>query len=95
MKRKERDEISIENVFQQNKTKWPYLKNFNFLKVLKRILGLSLQQSISPQSTAYQGLMKTVMLLIDHEDIFEIAEILEIATENNETEDIEFVLNLF
>ena len=94
MKRKERDEISIENVFQQNKTKWPYLKNFNFLKVLKRILGLSLQQSIS-QSTANQGLMKTVMLLIDHEDIFEIAEILEIATENNETEDIEFVLNLF
>ena len=80
--------------FNKTKTKWPYLKNFNFLKVLKRILGLSLQQSIS-QSTANQGLMKTVMLLIDHEDIFEIAEILEIATENNETEDIELVLNLF
>ena len=94
MKRKERHEISIENVFQQIKTKWPFLKNFKFQKVLKRILGLGLQQSIS-QSTANQGLMKIVKLLIDHEDIFEITEILEVATENNETEAVELVLNLF
>ena len=94
MKRKERHEISIENVFQQIKTKWPFLKNFKFQKVLKRILGLGLQQSIS-QSTANQGLMKIVKLLIDHEDIFEITKILEVATENNETEAVELVLNLF
>ena len=47
MKRKERDEISVEDIFRQIKETWPQLKNIELHNALKQIQEFGLLQSAS------------------------------------------------
>ena len=91
MKRKERDEISVEDIFRQIKETWPQLKNIKIHKALKKILKFDLLQSASKDDL--EGLKIIAKLLIEHENISEANEILELAIENDEMEAALLVLN--
>ena len=76
LKRKERDEISLENIFREIKSSWPHLANIKIHKIMKTILQFGLQQYISKDD--YQGLRCVAKLLIEKNNIPSVNKLLEI-----------------
>ena len=91
LKRKERDELSLENIFRQIKLSWPHINNIKIYKAMKTILELGLQQSIFGEHH-YQGLKSVAKLLIDQSNISEVNELLEFAIDKDETDAVKVVL---
>ena len=91
LKRKERDELSLENIFRQIKLSWPHINNIKIYKAMKTILELGLQQSIFGEHH-YQELKSVAKLIIDQSNISEVNELLEFAIDKDETDAVKVVL---
>ena len=81
MKRKERDEISVEDIFRQIKETWPQLKNIELHNALKQIQEFGLLQSASKDDL--KGLKHSVKLLAKHQHISDVNQVLELVIEND------------
>ena len=94
IKRKENDDdddISMEEVFKLIKETWPQLKNIKIHKALKQILKFGLLKSASKDDL--EGLKIIAKLLIEHENISEANELLELAIENDERDAALIIVN--
>ena len=90
MKRKERDEIVVDDIFRQIKETWPQLKNIKLHNALKHIQEFGLLQSASKDDL--KGLNHIVKWMAKHQNISDINEVLELAIENDDIEASKVVL---
>ena len=91
IKRKESVEIDVEDIFKLIKETWPQLKNIKIHKALKQILKFGLLQSASKDDL--KELKIIAKLLIEHENISEANEVLELAIENDEADAALIIVN--